>query len=103
MSWAENPVPPDWPSLTPLFPLIVHIDPPSQVSAREPDYRPGVYVVVRDPPGTRRRQQAGVPYPSRSRQKVADFLGCSEADAGTRTGDPFITSEVLYQLSYVGA
>ena len=28
---------------------------------------------------------------------------CAEADARTRTGDPFITSEVLYQLSYVGA
>jgi hypothetical protein len=27
----------------------------------------------------------------------------SQADAGTRTPDPFITSEVLYQLSYVGA
>ena len=27
---------------------------------------------------------------------------CDEADARTRTGDPFITSEVLYQLSYVG-
>jgi hypothetical protein len=26
----------------------------------------------------------------------------SRADARTRTGDPFITSEVLYQLSYVG-
>jgi hypothetical protein len=25
-----------------------------------------------------------------------------EADAGIRTPDPFITSEVLYQLSYVG-
>lgn len=25
-----------------------------------------------------------------------------EADTRTRTGDPFITSEVLYQLSYVG-
>jgi hypothetical protein len=25
-----------------------------------------------------------------------------EADARTRTGDPFITSEVLYQLNYVG-
>jgi hypothetical protein len=24
------------------------------------------------------------------------------ADTRTRTGDPFITSEVLYQLSYVG-
>ena len=30
--------------------------------------------------------------------------GCTlRADAGTRTPDPFITSEVLYQLSYVGA
>ena len=26
----------------------------------------------------------------------------AEADGRTRTGDPFITSEVLYQLSYVG-
>jgi hypothetical protein len=26
-----------------------------------------------------------------------------KADAGIRTPDPFITSEVLYQLSYVGA
>ncbi len=26
----------------------------------------------------------------------------SEADERTRTADPFITSEVLYQLSYVG-
>jgi hypothetical protein len=28
--------------------------------------------------------------------------GVGRADARTRTGDPFITSEVLYQLSYVG-
>jgi hypothetical protein len=27
----------------------------------------------------------------------------AEADGETRTPDPFITSEVLYQLSYVGA
>ena len=27
--------------------------------------------------------------------------GC-EADGGTRTPDPIITSDVLYQLSYVG-
>jgi hypothetical protein len=26
----------------------------------------------------------------------------TQADARTRTADPFITSEVLYQLSYVG-
>ena len=29
-------------------------------------------------------------------------LQIGRADARTRTGDPFITSEVLYQLSYVG-
>jgi hypothetical protein len=34
--------------------------------------------------------------------KALDLLGLSRADAGTRTPDPFITSEVLYQLSYVG-
>ena len=33
---------------------------------------------------------------------VPDGSG-SEADDRSRTGDPFITSEVLYQLSYVGA
>jgi hypothetical protein len=27
----------------------------------------------------------------------------TEADAGTRTPDPLLTMEVLYQLSYVGA
>ncbi len=47
-------------------------------------------------------------YPFRTSQKsrLAAALGKSlqmpEADARTRTGDPFITSEVLYQLSYVG-
>ena len=30
------------------------------------------------------------------------FGAFGRADARTRTGDPFITSEVLYQLSYVG-
>ncbi len=34
------------------------------------------------------------------RLQIVHFRG--EADAGTRTPDPFITSEVLYQLSYVG-
>jgi hypothetical protein len=29
-------------------------------------------------------------------------LQAARADARTRTEDPFITSEVLYQLSYVG-
>jgi hypothetical protein len=32
----------------------------------------------------------------------AEHALLGEADARTRTGDPFITSEVLYQLSYVG-
>ncbi len=35
--------------------------------------------------------------------KVLGLRALYEADAGTRTPDPFITSEVLYQLSYVGA
>ena len=29
-------------------------------------------------------------------------MNTREADGETRTPDPFITSEVLYQLSYVG-
>ena len=34
---------------------------------------------------------------------TAEAGACSgEADATIRTADPFITSEVLYQLSYVG-
>ena len=32
-----------------------------------------------------------------------NFLQIGKADARIRTADPFITSEVLYQLSYVGA
>jgi hypothetical protein len=39
------------------------------------------------------------PIPGLSLEDLA--LG-EEADGRTRTGDPFITSEVLYQLSYVG-
>ena len=35
-------------------------------------------------------------------QKGPRSQGFERADARTRTGDPFITSEVLYQLSYVG-
>jgi hypothetical protein len=33
---------------------------------------------------------------------ASDRVWGVEADGRTRTGDPFITSEVLYQLSYVG-
>jgi hypothetical protein len=38
-----------------------------------------------------------------SQQKGPASRAFPLADARTRTGDPFITSEVLYQLSYVGA
>ena len=47
-------------------------------------------------------------YPSRTfvqgaRQgRVGKALQTSRADERIRTADPFITSEVLYQLSYVG-
>ncbi len=45
------------------------------------------------------------PRPSLSRAEPPDLLTRRtkpQADARIRTGDPFITSEVLYQLSYVG-
>jgi hypothetical protein len=36
-------------------------------------------------------------------QALSSHGGCvPRADAGTRTPDPIITSDVLYQLSYVG-
>jgi hypothetical protein len=35
-------------------------------------------------------------------QKGPHLRAFLRADARTRTADPFITSEVLYQLSYVG-
>ncbi len=34
--------------------------------------------------------------------KAHVYRGSPKADARIRTADPFITSEVLYQLSYVG-
>jgi hypothetical protein len=40
---------------------------------------------------------------SRGKQTAADSCGFLRADERIRTADPFITSEVLYQLSYVGA
>jgi hypothetical protein len=39
----------------------------------------------------------------RKRRKGTVSSAFPKADARTRTGDPFITSEVLYQLSYVGS
>lgn len=50
---------------------------------------------------TERPQNAPTPRPSRQKESTHPAL-CPRADARTRTGDPFITSEVLYQLSYVG-
>jgi hypothetical protein len=38
----------------------------------------------------------------RGQLRFWDLALAGEADGRTRTGDPFITSEVLYQLSYVG-
>src|SRR5215831_6545410 len=61
--------------------------------------------------GGRQTASARRSYRSPQRQNADDekpdwTIGFSdrqtEADARTRTGDPFITSEVLYQLSYVG-
>ena len=44
-----------------------------------------------------------MPWEGSTRGVRPEQMGLSrEADARTRTGDPFITSEVLYQLSYVG-
>ena len=40
---------------------------------------------------------------AQSAQQESKFGLNTEADARIRTADPFITSEVLYQLSYVGA
>ena len=49
------------------------------------------------------RHQASNPNRPKTKKKSAFLAGLFyEADARTRTGDPFITSEVLYQLSYVG-
>ena len=36
-------------------------------------------------------------------QKLLVCAASAQADAGTRTPDPLLTMEVLYQLSYVGA
>ncbi len=43
-----------------------------------------------------------LPSPSTWEWQAGESPVFTEADARIRTGDPFITSEVLYQLSYVG-
>ena len=42
------------------------------------------------------------PLPAGNEESRAGTRSRLEADARIRTADPFITSEVLYQLSYVG-
>jgi hypothetical protein len=46
------------------------------------------------PPGSRRAGETG---------KSIREPGAGRADEGIRTPDPFLTMEVLYRLSYVGA
>ena len=48
------------------------------------------------------KQISDIDEPPFSSAGGAESLRLPRADAGTRTPDPFITSEVLYQLSYVG-
>ena len=60
----------------------------------------------RYPPTTHARMTASATLRSRyarhRRRATAAVRPRIQADARIRTGDPFITSEVLYQLSYVG-
>ncbi len=59
----------------------------------------GVIEAARDALGVRQLYvDLGFAEPDDAREPASEL----EADARTRTGDPFITSEVLYQLSYVG-
>jgi hypothetical protein len=46
---------------------------------------------------------SGAATTTRGRRSKKKALENERADARTRTADPFITSEVLYQLSYVGS
>src|SRR5205807_8208272 len=56
----------------------------------------------RNPSAMSRNGDTSLQWPGLAQQKPPDYRGVLRADARTRTGDPFITSEVLYQLSYVG-
>lgn len=56
----------------------------------------------RPPGGTHALWSRVLPPPRRLAEETSTGLSTYQADARTRTGDPFITSEVLYQLSYVG-
>jgi hypothetical protein len=56
-------------------------------------------VIGRQHAGVDRRASPDRQWPTQPTRTAVRFL---RADARTRTADPFITSEVLYQLSYVG-
>ena len=58
-------------------------------------------LAVRGPAG-RTIARSGARPDAKRRQTAAVQEKRRRADGRTRTGDPFITSEVLYQLSYVG-
>ena len=47
-------------------------------------------------------QTSGAKSPIRKVPANLGFAGALRADEGTRTPDPLLTMEVLYQLSYVG-
>jgi hypothetical protein len=68
---------------------------PQLSSSRRPDPAGLLRSLMLRPADTRFEAPEAGPLRAQSRSQ-------SEADARTRTGDPFITSEVLYQLSYVG-
>src|SRR6266540_3032259 len=80
----------------------------AEAGSRRPDSnlrRAGTASDVPGAPGGGRKPTPGLePEASRDGERCPRCSGRRpEADARTRTGDPFITNEVLYQLSYVGA
>ena len=50
-----------------------------------------------------KNRQKKRPKLARGVQKLSVMRFLRQADVGTRTRDPLLTMEVLYQLSYVGA
>jgi hypothetical protein len=76
--------------------------PPVRSHPRPPAIQPKAH--ERAPPTCRIAQSASSTPKTihRAAPKPAKMQGLCEADGGTRTPGPFITSEVLYQLSYVG-
>src|SRR5262249_35512255 len=57
---------------------------------------------ARRPPPPSRPDRAGDPHATEKERPDKKAVQIDRADARIRTADPFITSEVLYQLSYVG-